>query len=404
MNYSKYILIFIINLLAAIYLLYKVTQLALKWVDVYTKHGSYVEIPNLRYLTLSKSISILNRLGLKYDIDKSYYDPYLENNKIISFFPGAGSHVKQGRFIYIKINIKPNKYCNILPDIMNKNKDIAIKLLHKNNIIIKEIRYIDDINKDKIIKIFYNNKPITYGYIFCPKNNLDGITLIIGKSIQKNNFIIPNVIGMSLKTAISTLKNKFFNIINFYYDYPNSNESAKVYRQSPSPGKTHNKNQTIDLWLSNFYSTKKEIETDSTKKEIETDSTKKEIEKDSTKKEIETDSTKKEIETDSTKKEIETDSTKKEVKKGATKKEEKKEATKEAVKKDDTKKEVKKDATKKEVKKDATKKEMKKDATKKEMKKDATKKEMKKDDTKKEMKKDATKKEMKKNFFNSLNK
>ncbi|WP_185850288.1 PASTA domain-containing protein, partial [Blattabacterium cuenoti] len=311
MNYSKYILIFIINLLAAIYLLYKVTQLSLKWVDVYTKHGSYVEIPNLRYLTLSKSISILKRLGLKYNIDKSYYDPYLENNKIISFFPEAGSHVKQGRFISIKINVKPNKYCNILPDIINKNKDIAIKLLHKNNITIKEIRYIDDPNKDKIIKIFHNDKSITYGYIFCPKNNLDGITLIIGKSIQKNNFIIPNVIGMSLKTAISTLKNKFFNIINFYYDYPDLSESAKVYRQSPSPGKIKNKNQTIYLWLSNSYS-KKEIETDTTtKKEMKKDATKKEIETDTTtKKEIETDTTtKKEMKKDATKKEIETDTT-----------------------------------------------------------------------------------------------
>ncbi|WP_185864382.1 PASTA domain-containing protein [Blattabacterium cuenoti] len=251
MNYSKYILIFIFNLLAAIFILYKITQFALKWVDVYTKHGSHVEVPELRYMTLTESILILKKLGLKYNIDKSYYDPSLDNDKIISFFPKVGSHVKQGRFIYMKINSKPNKYCNVLPDIFNKKKNIAIKLLHKNNLFIKEIRYIedDDIYKDKIIKVFYNNQSITSGYVFCKKN--DGITLLIGKSFHNNHNIVPNVTGMPIKIAISILKNKFFNTVNFYYDYQNTNDhNAKVYRQKPDPGTIYDKNKPIDLWLS----------------------------------------------------------------------------------------------------------------------------------------------------------
>ncbi|WP_185853245.1 PASTA domain-containing protein [Blattabacterium cuenoti] len=249
MNYSKYFVIFIINLSIAIFFLYKITQLSLKWADVYTKHGTYVVVPNLRYLTLSQSISILKKLGLKYDIDTSRYDPNLKNNQIISFSPEAGDYVKEGRHIYLQVNSQ-SQYPTVLPNIINKNKYIAMKLLHANHIPVKEIRYINDLTKDTVLKVFYKKKSIQSGYIFTSIQ--DGITLIIGKEYEKNNLVVPNVIGMSLHTATSTLKNKLFHVINFYYDHPiiDPDKNAKVYRQKPSPGEIQDKNKSVELWLS----------------------------------------------------------------------------------------------------------------------------------------------------------
>ncbi|WP_185872134.1 PASTA domain-containing protein [Blattabacterium cuenoti] len=251
MNYSKYFVIFIINLLISIFFLYKITRLALKWVDIYTKHGSYVVVPNLRYLTLSQSISILKKLGLKYDLDGLRYNSNLMNNKIISFSPEAGDHVKEGRHIYLQVYSKSKYPTIILPKIINKNKYIAIKLLHDNHIPIKEIKYINDFSKDIVIKIVYENKLIQYGYIFPYNKNQKGITLIIGKGYEKNNLIVPNVIGMSLQSANLILKEKFFHIINFYYDKSiiSPDQNAKVYRQKPYPGEIQNKNKSVDLWL-----------------------------------------------------------------------------------------------------------------------------------------------------------
>ncbi|WP_185859214.1 PASTA domain-containing protein [Blattabacterium cuenoti] len=248
MNYSKYFVIFIINLLISIFFLYNITQLALKWVDIYTKHGSYVIVPNLRYLTLSQSISILKKLGLKYDIDTSHYDPNLKKNQIISFSPEAGGYVKEGRHIYLKVNYQ-SQNTTFLPNIINKNKFIAMKLLHANHIPVKEIRFINDLTKDTVLKVFYKNKSIQSGYRF--PYIQEGITLIIGKGYEKNNLVVPNVIGMSLHTATLTLKKKLFRVINFYYDHPiiDPDRNAKVYRQNPSPGEIQDKNKSIELWL-----------------------------------------------------------------------------------------------------------------------------------------------------------
>ncbi|WP_341662366.1 PASTA domain-containing protein, partial [Blattabacterium cuenoti] len=247
MNYSRYFVIFIINFLVSILILYKITQLSLKWVDVYTKHGSYVVVPDLIGFTLPKSILILKKLGLKYDIDTSRYDPNFKINQIISFSPEAGDHVKEGRYIYIQVNSQSSQ--SVLPNIINKEKKIAIKLLHDSHISVKEIRYINDRRKDIVLKVLYQNKSIQFGYRF--SFNQDGIILIIGKGYKKDNFLVPNVVGMNLYSAIFTLKNQSFHVINFYYDHTitNPDKNAKVYRQKPDSGIIYDKNKPIELWL-----------------------------------------------------------------------------------------------------------------------------------------------------------
>ncbi len=221
--------------------------MALKWVDVYTKHGSYVVVPDLIGFTLPKSISILKKLGLKYDIDTSRYDPNFKIDQIISFSPEAGDYVKEGRHVYIQVNSKSSQ--SILPNILNKEKKIAIKLLHANHISVKEIRYINDRRKDTVLKVLYQNKSIQFGYRF--PFNQDGVILIIGKGYKKDNFLVPNVIGMNLYSAIYTLENQSFHVINFYYDHAiiNPDKNAKVYRQKPDPGIIYDKNKPVELWL-----------------------------------------------------------------------------------------------------------------------------------------------------------
>ncbi|WP_185867056.1 PASTA domain-containing protein [Blattabacterium cuenoti] len=285
MNYSKYFVIFIINFLISILILYKITQLALKWVDVYTKHGSYVVVPDLKGFTLPKSISILKKLGLKYDIDTSRYDPNFKVNQIISFSPEAGGHVKEGRHIYIQVNSKSSQ--SILPNIINKNKRIAIKLLHDNHIPVKEIKYIHDMSRDTVLKILYKKKSIQSGYRF--PTNQDGITLIIGKGYEKNNLVVPNVIGMSLHAATHTLNNQLFHVINFYYDHTiiNPNKNAKVYRQKPTPGSIHDKNKSVELWLSSKELLDHLIQIDEKKSSKQTEKIQIEIEKEDSNKHME---------------------------------------------------------------------------------------------------------------------
>ncbi|WP_238784442.1 PASTA domain-containing protein, partial [Blattabacterium cuenoti] len=244
--------------------MYKITSVSLKWIDIYTKHGSYVIVPDLHSLTLEKSIILLKKLGLKYDIDTSRYDPSFSPYQVISFSPEAGDHVKKGRHIYIQANANANNTKTfpstvVLPNIINKNKKTAVKLLHANHLLVKEIKYRNDISRDIVLKVFFQGNPIQSGSIL---QNQDAVTLLIGKG--KKEYEVPNVIGMDLHTATSTLKSKSFNIINVYYEnstpQPSTSESEdddrsenrnkkKVYRQNPYPGIKIQNNKSIQIWL-----------------------------------------------------------------------------------------------------------------------------------------------------------
>ncbi|WP_238785392.1 PASTA domain-containing protein [Blattabacterium cuenoti] len=262
MKYYKYCLIFIINLFIAIYILYNILHLALNWVQVYTKHGSYVIVPNIHNLTIKQSISLLNKLGLKYEISESEYNPSFKPNQILYFLPEAGNHVKIGRSIYIQVNAK-NYTTTVLPNIFNKNKRIAIKLLHANHIDVEQIKYINNISKNTICKALFKGKNITSGFVLPVKNK---ITLIVGNGffVKKNYFLIPNINGLPIKNAIQLLKEKLFtNIHVVYYDniyslYNNETfyDNSFIYRQYPNPGQiTYDKNISIYLWITNYNNT-----------------------------------------------------------------------------------------------------------------------------------------------------
>ncbi|WP_185877290.1 PASTA domain-containing protein [Blattabacterium cuenoti] len=254
----KHILIIIINILFSIFILYKITQITSVWTDMYTKHGTYVVVPNLRYFNLSKSISILKKLGLRYYIENLPDNNIVfnKNNKVISVNPKSGTHVKEGRRISIWIDNKSKNI--ILPNIIYKNKYKAIKILRKKNIHINKIIYINNLPKEKVLKVIFNKKFIYPGYIIPFYKNK--ITLLVGNGLNKDKLVMPNIIGMSLNKAISILKNKSFSFITYhcYYEIPNNyklytydNKKNKVLRQNPSPGVICNKKINIEIWIKN---------------------------------------------------------------------------------------------------------------------------------------------------------
>ncbi|WP_185882342.1 PASTA domain-containing protein [Blattabacterium cuenoti] len=261
MKYYKYCLIILINLLIAIYILYNITNVALNWVNIYTKHGSYVIVPNISNLTIKQSVSLLNQLGLKYEISESEYNPSFKPNQILYFLPEAGNHVKIGRSIYIKVNATHYK-TTVLPNIFNKKKRIAIKLLHANHIYVDKIKYINNISKNTIYKALLKGKNITSGCVLPVKHQ---ITLIIGNGyyIKNNYYVIPNVNGMPIHNAIPLLNKQLFNNIHIIIDNMNSllyndkfDNNSLIYRQSPNPGHiTPDKNISIDLWITNYTNT-----------------------------------------------------------------------------------------------------------------------------------------------------
>ena len=72
--------------------------------DLYTKHGDSVVIPDLRGKTLAEAEQILKSVGLEYEINDSTFSRTAIPGTVREVIPAPGSEVKLGRILFIAIN------------------------------------------------------------------------------------------------------------------------------------------------------------------------------------------------------------------------------------------------------------------------------------------------------------
>lgn len=78
----------------------------LKWLDVYTRHGETVTVPNVREMTVEEAEKAFRQEGLVCVISDTRYVKNLAAGIVLDMKPNAGEKVKEGRTIYLTINTR----------------------------------------------------------------------------------------------------------------------------------------------------------------------------------------------------------------------------------------------------------------------------------------------------------
>jgi len=63
------------------------------WLDSYTNHNEFVEVPDLSKMNITDATAKLEELGLTYEVDSSRFDPNTKPFAIMDFYPAAESKV-----------------------------------------------------------------------------------------------------------------------------------------------------------------------------------------------------------------------------------------------------------------------------------------------------------------------
>lgn len=98
-------------------------------ISLYTRHGESIIVPNLEQKQVSDAEYILERAGLQLVVSDSGYNKKMPPGCVLSQFPAAGSHVKDGRIIYVVINATSSPTIP-LPDIADNSslREAEVKL------------------------------------------------------------------------------------------------------------------------------------------------------------------------------------------------------------------------------------------------------------------------------------
>lgn len=111
---------FWLNILAMIIVLVAVIYGVLKGLDVYTRHGQAVTVPDVKGMTVEQAKQLLLNRGLVGVVSDSTYVKNLPAGSILDHNPSVGQRVKEGRTVYLTINTLSIPLCSV-PDVADNS-------------------------------------------------------------------------------------------------------------------------------------------------------------------------------------------------------------------------------------------------------------------------------------------
>lgn len=179
MSLGKYLSsrVFVAQMVAALVLIAVLAFAFFHWITFITHHGDEITVPNLSNLTPEQIEDKLSDLDLDYEIiDTVDYNPAFQKLTIVQQEPTAGSKVKGGRTIYVKLNAATFTMVAV-PDLIEKTYRQAVPTLKSIGLLEGQITYVPYIGKDMVRKMMMNGKEIKPGTKVLKSSKID---LVLG--------------------------------------------------------------------------------------------------------------------------------------------------------------------------------------------------------------------------------
>lgn len=137
--------------------------ITLLFLNQFTHHNEYQNVPDLEAVSLELATAALEREGLRYEVlDSTKFNPNYPPLVVLEHLPQAGAAVKTNRKIYLTVN--PSGYRNVrIPNIIQITRRNAASTLKAVGLEIGAISYRDNIGKNMVLEIRFEEKKISPG-------------------------------------------------------------------------------------------------------------------------------------------------------------------------------------------------------------------------------------------------
>lgn len=179
MSLRKYLTsrVFFLQILATIVLFATLSFLFFNWLTFATNHGNEIMVPNLSKLSVEQAEEKLDAVDLDYVvIDTVDYKSNYPKLGIVVQQPAAGSMVKKGRRIYLKINA--SKFSLVaLPNLIDMTYRQAVPTLKSIGLFEGKVTYIPYLAKDVVLELRLRGRKLKPGDKVFKSSSID---LVLG--------------------------------------------------------------------------------------------------------------------------------------------------------------------------------------------------------------------------------
>ena len=121
--------LFVKNILLAAIIVATLSAGVLWWLNIYTRHGKAVIVPDVKGLQEQEAVSFLKKKALLYEVVDSAYVKNARPGSVAEMTPQAGTKVKENRIIYLTINaFTPQTFA--APEVRNLSQRQARAMLN----------------------------------------------------------------------------------------------------------------------------------------------------------------------------------------------------------------------------------------------------------------------------------
>src|ERR1700761_2882663 len=168
----------------------------------YTRHGSGIPVPKVTGIQIDRAMNILKDQNFGVNIDSVYVLDQAPGT-VIEQDPDAGTNVKEGRIIYLKI-VKNQAPAVALPDIIDAPYISAAATISNYGLKIGDTTYKSDIARDHVLEVRFAGQPIQAGTKIPKGSKID---LVLGDGGGASEVEIPDLVNQDLDAAKFVLKN-----------------------------------------------------------------------------------------------------------------------------------------------------------------------------------------------------
>lgn len=253
MSFVKFLTsrIFLVNLLLAAALLAIILFIAMKGLEKYTRHGQSNPVPEFTGMLPAEAQQIAHQQNLKVEIVDSLFLEDAAPGAIVDQIPGPGHGVKQSRTIFLTIN-STHPETVTLPQLTDISFRQAQVLVENSGLQVGNISYQPSEYDNLVLNVQIDSTNILPGKQF-PKGT--AIDLVVGRRPGNQTTSLPDLIGLTIEDAQSTLTASMLNSGVIIYDETvisaEDSLSAQIWRQRPNPKVTQNilLGSSVDLWV-----------------------------------------------------------------------------------------------------------------------------------------------------------
>jgi len=243
---------FLVNLLAAIALLFVLGLLFFQSLGWLTHHGESLRVPSVTGKNVDSAIDVLEKQGFDVIITDSLYNDSLPLNTVRKQLPDAGATVKVNRTVFLNVNPATLPMIE-MPNLEGLSYRFAVDKLSKNHLELGDTTNKPNFMKGSVLEQDYQGKKITFGSKVRWGSKID---LVIGGGLEEVKIPVPDLTGLTVQDARALLQSKGI-LLAAILSTGNITDTSSAYISRQNPGVYDFNNapnyiqpgQTMDIWI-----------------------------------------------------------------------------------------------------------------------------------------------------------